>query len=176
MQLLAVYLLYDVIFTSFVEEVEIVTHICYRLDIQVVTIDGSTSKSDRERNALHFNSIEEFRVIVVNTKVGGAGLNLQGGNFVYTLTIDTSPFVVFQSIGRVHRTGQKRTVTWYQVCGVSSIEKNNILSQQSKLDKQTMETKITDDQLQISNVINNYLDIAYINKSMSPTKRAKLSS
>lgn len=67
------------------------------------------------------------RIILVNKKVGEAGLNLQVANWVYMLSIDSNPAKIEQCLGRAARQGQMKTVYWVSVTGSTRSEENALM-------------------------------------------------
>jgi SNF2 family DNA or RNA helicase len=69
-----------------------------------------------------FNNDPSYRVLVVNSKKGAYGLNLQAGNYVMYFESPVSGIDRDQSEKRCHRTGQSRTCFIYDLIMVGSMD------------------------------------------------------
>ena len=70
------------------------------------TITGSVSQGARARAVDDFTNDPECRVLVVQQKAGGTGLNLQVAHEIVLVEPDWSPDTNRQAIKRIHRIGQ----------------------------------------------------------------------
>ena len=75
---------------------------------------------------------EGTKVLLISTKAGGEGLNLQRANHVFVMDPWWNPAVEFQAIQRAHRIGQTRPVTAKRFIVKDTIEEKIIELQNKK--------------------------------------------
>ncbi|XP_062108134.1 DNA repair protein RAD5B isoform X2 [Humulus lupulus] len=73
--------------------------------------DGGLSQKQRERVLNEFNDTKEKMVLLMSLRAGGVGLNLTAASNVFLMDPWWNPAVEEQAIMRIHRIGQKRTVS-----------------------------------------------------------------
>lgn len=97
-----------IVFTNFTAVVDAVKEkygdICFAIDGRI------KDPKDRLRIIDEFNDSKTVRVIVLNMKVGGTGLNIQGANKVIVNDMDWVPSTMLQAEDRAWRIGQLRDV------------------------------------------------------------------
>ena len=83
------------------------------------------------------------RVLIVQIKAGGIGLNLQQFNNVFILSSDWNPSNEIQAISRAHRMGQKRKVNVHKYTLVyktkHTIEENNTVEENTTIDERILQ-------------------------------------
>ncbi|KAA8548778.1 hypothetical protein F0562_000462 [Nyssa sinensis] len=94
--------------TSFLDLLEIPLK---RRRIGFLRFDGKLVQKQRERVLKEFNETGEKMVLLMSLKAGGVGLNLTAASNVYLMDPWWNPAVEEQAIMRIHRIGQKRTVS-----------------------------------------------------------------
>ncbi|KAJ4828299.1 DNA repair protein rad5b [Turnera subulata] len=94
--------------TSFLDLLEIPLR---RGGIGFLRFDGSLAQKQRERVLREFNETKEKTVLLMSLKAGGVGLNLTAASNVFLMDPWWNPAVEEQAIMRIHRIGQKRTVS-----------------------------------------------------------------
>ncbi|KAE9455433.1 hypothetical protein C3L33_12667, partial [Rhododendron williamsianum] len=94
--------------TSFLDLLEIPLR---RKKIGFLRFDGRLAQKQRERVLKEFNETNEKMVLLMSLKVGGVGLNLTAASSVFLMDPWWNPAVEEQAIMRIHRIGQKRTVS-----------------------------------------------------------------
>ncbi|KAL6989855.1 DNA repair protein rad5b [Sarracenia purpurea var. burkii] len=94
--------------TSFLDLLEIRMR---RRGIGFLRFDGRLVQKQRERVLKEFNETRETFVLLMSLKVGGVGLNLTAACNVFLMDPWWNPAVEEQAIMRIHRIGQKRTVS-----------------------------------------------------------------
>ncbi|MFQ6632546.1 hypothetical protein Gotur_010058 [Gossypium turneri] len=82
-----------------------------RKGIGFLRFDGKLAQKQRERVLKEFNDTREKLVLLMSLKAGGVGLNLTAASNVFLMDPWWNPAVEEQAIMRIHRIGQKRTVT-----------------------------------------------------------------
>lgn len=91
-------------------------------DILYGRIDGSNMK-DRMPLLEQFKD-GEFNVMLVSTKAGGIGLNMQCANRVFIFDSGFNPTYEEQAIGRAYRLGQQKPVYVYRFVAAGTFETN----------------------------------------------------
>lgn len=93
------------------------------LDPKLMRIDGGTAMSKRQKMTKDFNRSDrdgarEAKIILISTRAGGLGLNLQGANRVIIFDSGFNPMWEEQAVGRAYRLGQTSPVFVYRFkCG-----------------------------------------------------------
>ncbi len=78
-------------------------------------VTGEVVGAERDRKLEEFRLSEEKDILFMTLKVGSEGLNLMEANNVILLEYVWCPFVLKQAIGRLHRMGQTRRVSIWQI-------------------------------------------------------------
>ena len=103
------------VFSPFRQELEMLEMTLRERGYQVYRLDGSCSGGSRERmldrmrDWLRENPNQPL-VLLLQSRAGGVGLNLQEFSRVYLMTPDWNPSNDLQAIARSHRLGQQRRV------------------------------------------------------------------
>lgn len=122
----------SVVFFNFIAGLEIVMERLEKLGIQYETMTGSTSAGARKRVVERFQSDPSCMVILLTLKVGGVGLNLTAADTVYIFEPWWNKAAEEQAINRLHRIGQKKTVTAYSIITIGTIEEKMLQLQAQK--------------------------------------------
>jgi SNF2 family DNA or RNA helicase len=109
-----------VIFSQYTRMLQIMKGDFEQMGIRFVYLDG-TSK-DRLQVVKQFNEDESISVFLVSLKAGGTGLNLVGADTVIHYDMWWNPAVESQATDRVHRMGQKSSVSSYKLITLGTIE------------------------------------------------------
>ncbi len=109
-----------VIFSQYTRMLQIMRDDFEQRGIRFAYLDG-TSKN-RLEIVKKFNEDEEISVFLVSLKAGGTGLNLVGADTVIHYDMWWNPAVESQATDRVHRLGQKRSVSSYKLITLGTIE------------------------------------------------------
>ena len=99
-----------VVFCKFIPEIQLVQGLLTRMDIPFRTLTGSVKKKDRDLYIKHFQTGQKIRVLIVQFRVGGAGLDMYAAQLGIYYSKPFSYSQVEQSRGRLVRTGQKGEV------------------------------------------------------------------
>jgi SNF2 family DNA or RNA helicase len=119
---------YCLVFAHFRKEMQLVGKFLDKEGIQSEIYDGSLNLEQRQdvinkfdgvsvkkclvtRNGKRMCVENKPRVLLIQIKAGGVGLNLQQFTNVFILSPDWNPANEIQAIARAHRLGQKETVT-----------------------------------------------------------------
>lgn len=71
--------------------------------------------------------------MLLSTKAGGLGLNLQVAKFIVVLDQDFNPQNTLQAVARAHRVGQDAEVTVYHICTKGTVEEQMLTRLSKKL-------------------------------------------
>ncbi|MDE7349756.1 MAG: hypothetical protein K2N25_01710 [Muribaculaceae bacterium] len=121
-----------VVFFNFLAGLEIVASRLERAGIQFETMTGSSSASARKKSVERFQADPDCMVMLLTLKVGGVGLNLTAADTVYIFEPWWNKAAELQAINRLHRIGQKMTVTSYSLITVGTIEEKMRQLQEQK--------------------------------------------
>src|SRR5437763_16098118 len=83
-------------------------------------LDGSSK--NRLEIVKSFNENPDIPIFLVSLKAGGSGLNLVGADTVIHYDMWWNPAVESQATDRVHRIGQKNSVSSYKLITLNTIE------------------------------------------------------
>ena len=100
--------------------------------IRFAYLDGSSK--NRLEIVKQFNEDETIPVFLVSLKAGGTGLNLVGADTVIHYDMWWNPAVENQATDRVHRMGQKKSVSAYKLITLGTIEEKIAEMQRGKKD------------------------------------------
>lgn len=110
-----------VIFCRFLWEIHKLADWLSELD-DVYMMTGSSSEQDRERILKVFT--DNPSILLLQSQVGGLGLNLQCSNYAIFYSLDYSFANFSQAQDRLHRIGQKNPVTYYILNARSTIDED----------------------------------------------------
>lgn len=109
-----------VIFSQYTRMLQIMKGDFEQMGIRFAYLDGTTK--DRLQTVKKFNEDETISVFLVSLKAGGTGLNLVGADTVIHYDMWWNPAVENQATDRVHRMGQKQSVSSYKLITLGTIE------------------------------------------------------
>jgi hypothetical protein len=124
------------IFGQFTNSLDIVEELLLKRhmpSVEYLRLDGRVPASKRSDIVDKFNRDDNYKILLLTTKIGGLGLNLTGADTVIFLEHDWNPHTDLQAMDRAHRIGQKRTVHVYQLVTMNSIEEKTMLIHERKL-------------------------------------------
>lgn len=119
-----------VIFSQYTKMLQIMRRDLEKRGVRFVYLDGSTK--NRLELVKEFNADDEILVFLVSLKAGGTGLNLTGADTVIHYDMWWNPAVENQATDRVHRIGQKRSVSVYKLVTKGTIEEKIVEMQNRK--------------------------------------------
>lgn len=91
-------------------------------DVKVLVIEGSLSEKERNQALEKFRSSDEYNILLCTYGTGGVGLNLVEATHCILLEGWWNQIVTEQASARIHRIGQDKPVTIYQLFIKDSIE------------------------------------------------------
>lgn len=109
-----------VIFSQYTRMLQIMREDLQKQGIRFEYLDGSSK--NRLSIVKKFNEDENIPIFLVSLKAGGSGLNLVGANTVIHYDMWWNPAVESQATDRVHRLGQKNSVSSYKLITLDTIE------------------------------------------------------
>lgn len=109
-----------VIFSQYTRMLQIMREDLEQRNISFVYLDGSSK--NRLEIVKKFNEDSSILVFLVSLKAGGTGLNLVSADTVIHYDMWWNPAVESQATDRVHRIGQKKSVSSYKLVTLGTIE------------------------------------------------------
>jgi SNF2 family DNA or RNA helicase len=109
-----------VIFSQYTRMLQIMREDFDQRGIRFLYLDGSSK--NRLEAVKQFNEDESISVFLVSLKAGGTGLNLVGADTVIHYDMWWNPAVESQATDRVHRMGQKQSVSAFKLITLGTIE------------------------------------------------------
>lgn len=119
-----------VIFSQYTRMLNILRDDLRLMGINFEYLDGSSK--NRMSIVKRFNEDENISVFLVSLKAGGSGLNLVGADTVIHYDMWWNPAVESQATDRVHRIGQKKSVSSYKLVTLNTIEEKIVELQNRK--------------------------------------------
>lgn len=119
-----------VIFSQYTRMLQIMREDFEQRGIPFSYLDGTTK--NRLEVVKDFNENPKIPVFLVSLKAGGTGLNLVGADTVIHYDMWWNPAVESQATDRVHRLGQKRSVSSYKLITLNTIEEKIVEMQRRK--------------------------------------------
>jgi superfamily II DNA/RNA helicase len=109
-----------VVFSDHRPTIQLIEERVKKLDRQPIVYWGAHSTADRDRRIRAFH--EDETSVLIATRAGSEGRNLQFCNVLVNYDLPWNPMVVEQRIGRLHRIGQKREVHIVNLAAAGTIE------------------------------------------------------
>lgn len=119
-----------VIFSQYTRMLNIIRQDLQKLGVPFEYLDGSSK--NRLGIVKKFNEDHNIPVFLVSLKAGGSGLNLVGADTVIHYDMWWNPAVENQATDRVHRIGQKNSVSSYKLITLNTIEEKILELQNRK--------------------------------------------
>lgn len=119
-----------VIFSQYTKMLSIMKEDLEKMGIPFEYLDGTTK--NRMSIVNKFNEDENIPLFLVSLKAGGTGLNLVGADTVIHYDMWWNPAVESQATDRVHRIGQKQSVSSYKLVTKNTIEEKIVELQNRK--------------------------------------------
>nr|MCH9703989.1 DEAD/DEAH box helicase [Chlamydiota bacterium] len=130
----------SVIFSQYTKMLAILREELESRGIPFAYLDGSSK--DRLGIVKRFNNDPDIPLFLVSLKAGGSGLNLTGADTVIHYDMWWNPAVENQATDRVHRLGQKKSVSSYKMVTLNTIEEKilNLQKRKKGLVKKVIDT------------------------------------
>jgi len=121
------------VFSQFIRMLDLVEFRLKQEYVACIKLTGSLTIQQRNNIITDFTSNDHgTKVLLISTKAGGEGLNLQRANHVFIMDPWWNPAMEFQAIQRAHRIGQTRPVTAKRFIVKDTIEEKIIELQNKK--------------------------------------------
>ena len=121
------------VFSQFVDHLEIIRRLLDNKGISYQYLDGQTPANARRQRVEAFQS-GAGDVFLISLKAGGTGLNLTAADYVIHMDPWWNPAVEDQASDRAHRIGQQRPVTVYRLVTAGTIEEQIVSLHRQKRD------------------------------------------
>ncbi|KAF2458817.1 SNF2 family N-terminal domain-containing protein [Lineolata rhizophorae] len=112
----------SVVFSSWTTTLDFVRKMLDKERIPYVQVDGRVPPRKRIAAFDEFRNRQNIKVVLLTIACGAEGLDLTAASRVYLLEPQWNPSVEEQALARIHRLGQKRTVTTIRFAMKDSIE------------------------------------------------------
>lgn len=122
----------SIIFSQFVNFLEMLSWRLERAGFRCVKIYGSMSQSQRKASIEEFQTNPSVKIFLISLKAGGLALNLTVANNVFLMDPWWNPAVEDQAMDRIHRIGQYRPINIYKIIIQDSIESKIVALQEKK--------------------------------------------
>jgi len=109
-----------VVFSDHRPTIQLIEERVKQLDRKPIVYWGAHSTSERDKRIRAFH--EDQTSVLIATRAGSEGRNLQFCNVLVNYDLPWNPMVVEQRIGRLHRIGQKREVHIVNLAAAGTIE------------------------------------------------------
>lgn len=119
-----------VIFSQYTRMLNILQGDLKQMGIPFEYLDGSSK--NRMGIVKRFNEDASIPIFLVSLKAGGSGLNITGADTVIHYDMWWNPAVESQATDRVHRIGQKKSVSAYKLVTLNTIEEKIVELQNRK--------------------------------------------
>src|SRR5947207_6144776 len=122
-----------VVFSDHRPTIQLIEERVKKLGRQPIVYWGAHATAERDKRIRAFH--EDQRSVLIATRAGSEGRNLQFCNVLVNYDLPWNPMVVEQRIGRLHRIGQKREVHIVNLAAAGTIESYilQLLDQKIKL-------------------------------------------
>lgn len=135
-----------VIWTSFREELTLVSAICSKLGLKWVKLDGTVNAKERDNVVQTFQTDETVRVFIGQQHAGGIGITLTAADYCIFFSNDYSHEIRVQAEDRLHRIGQRNQVTYVDLIMKGTLDSTirRMLTNKEQLAASIVPTKITE--------------------------------
>lgn len=111
------------IFSQFLDNLDIVEDFLDGLGLQHRRLDGRTNTLEKQKRIDEFNAPDSpYFAFLLSTRAGGVGINLATADTVIIMDPDFNPHQDIQALSRAHRIGQKNKVLVFQMMTRGSVE------------------------------------------------------
>ncbi len=109
-----------IVFSEHLPTLDLIAERVKKLKRTPIIYNGALSQKERSKRLLAFK--ENERAVLVATRAGTEGLNLQFCNVLVNYELPWNPMVVEQRIGRIHRIGQTREAHIVNLAAQGTVE------------------------------------------------------
>jgi SNF2 family DNA or RNA helicase len=120
-----------VVFSEHLATVDVIVQRAKECGREAIRFTGDLSREQRRRALTRFRTQKQS--ILVSTRAGTEGLNLQFCHHLVNYELPWNPMIVEQRIGRVHRIGQKNEVQIHNYAATGTVEAHVLRLLHSKI-------------------------------------------
>ncbi|KAJ5217139.1 hypothetical protein N7468_010147 [Penicillium chermesinum] len=122
------------IFSQFLENLDIVEDFLTGIGIEYCRLDGKLTARQKQQQIDDFNAPNSpYTAFLLSTRSGGVGINLATADTVIIMDPDFNPKQDMQALSRAHRIGQKNTVLVFQLTTKGTVEEKIMEKGKKKL-------------------------------------------
>ncbi|KAJ5082804.1 hypothetical protein N7532_011847 [Penicillium argentinense] len=122
------------IFSQFLENLDLVEDFLGGLDLKYCRLDGKLTSRQKQQQIDSFNAPgSPYFAFLLSTRSGGVGINLATADTVIIMDPDFNPKQDMQALSRAHRIGQKNTVLVFHLTTKASVEEKIMQKGKKKL-------------------------------------------
>ncbi|KAK3698879.1 hypothetical protein LTR37_016756 [Vermiconidia calcicola] len=122
------------IFSQFLDMLDIVEDFMDGMELKYQRLDGSVSSLQKQKRIDEFNAPDSpLFAFLLSTRAGGVGINLASADTVIILDPDFNPHQDIQALSRAHRIGQHKKVLCFQLVTRASAEERIMQMGRKKL-------------------------------------------
>lgn len=122
------------IFSQFLENLDIVEDFLVGLELKYCRLDGKLTARQKQQQIDEFNEPgSPYFAFLLSTRSGGVGINLATADTVIIMDPDFNPKQDMQALSRAHRIGQKNTVLVFHMTTKGSVEEKIMQKGKKKL-------------------------------------------
>ncbi|KAJ5086813.1 hypothetical protein NUU61_008120 [Penicillium alfredii] len=122
------------IFSQFLENLDIVEDFLEGVGLHYRRLDGRLSSRQKQQQIDEFNEPNSpFFAFLLSTRSGGVGINLASADTVIIMDPDFNPKQDMQALSRAHRIGQKNTVLVFHLVTRATVEEKIMQKGKRKL-------------------------------------------
>ncbi|KAK9858952.1 SNF2-related protein [Penicillium brevicompactum] len=122
------------IFSQFLENLDIVEDFLVGLKLEYCRLDGRMNSSDKQKQIDRFNAPDSpVFAFLLSTRSGGVGINLATADTVIIMDPDFNPKQDMQALSRAHRIGQKNVVLVFHLVVRGSVEEKIMQKGKTKM-------------------------------------------
>lgn len=136
--------------------------LCAAFPVGTVVVEGDTPAWDRKQREKAFQTDPSIRLFIGNLKAAGAGLNLFAASNTLFLELGWAPGHHDQAEDRVHRIGQKDSVTAWYLIARDTIEQHimKLLDKKRVVLNKLLDGVDTDEDTLLMELLNQYAEAA----------------
>ena len=122
------------IFSQFLENLDIVEDFLCGLALKYCRLDGKLAAKEKQQQIDRFNEPDsQYFAFLLSTRSGGVGINLATADTVIIMDPDFNPKQDMQALSRAHRIGQQKTVLVFHLTTRASVEEKIMQKGKKKL-------------------------------------------
>ena len=123
-----------------------------------VKVDGSVTGINRQKAVDEFQTNKDVKLFIGNIKAAGVGITLTAASNVAFIELPWTPGDVVQAEDRIHRIGQKASVTIHYLLANDTIEDKiaKLIDSKRKVLDAVLDGKVTEQTSLLTELMNEY--------------------